>query len=278
MQRESRLARVLWITLVVLLGGYVVADFVRSPFVASRGSAAVRAAALTLWTPAAEAGGETGAAVRDAAAGLELDGLTVATKTISGGSSEAIAEFLARPPHGDGIPVLVLSSATFADIAHDRHDRLVPGAAEDAALARALLRQAKPIDQLESEPLSLGVDPRSSVGDPGAFLSALRSAPSAQLFGISDDTWSRDELAALVNRAGVDGQVPFSVFQSGAAAAQAVETGDAAAVLAPRGALTEEFRSGRLRQLGWPFGAGSRAPRFWVAALAPANLSPSAVE
>src|SRR5664279_3668649 len=196
MQRESRLARVLWITLVVLLGGYVVADFVRSPFVASRGSAAVRAAALTLWTPAAEAGGETGAAVRDAAAGLELDGLTVATKTISGGSSEAIAEFLARPPHGDGIPVLVLSSATFADIAHDRHDRL----------------------------------------DPGAFLSALRSAPSAQLFGISDDTWSRDELAALVNRAGVDGQVPFSVFQSGAAAAQAVETGDAAAVLAPRGA------------------------------------------
>jgi hypothetical protein len=60
MKRESRLGRALWLVLLVLLGGYVVADFVRSPFSAPRGAAAVRPAAVTIWAPAGEAGGESG--------------------------------------------------------------------------------------------------------------------------------------------------------------------------------------------------------------------------
>jgi hypothetical protein len=56
MKRESRLGRALWLAFLVLLGGYVVADFVRSPFTAPKGAAAVRGAAVTIWVPAVDAG------------------------------------------------------------------------------------------------------------------------------------------------------------------------------------------------------------------------------
>jgi tripartite-type tricarboxylate transporter receptor subunit TctC len=270
MKRESTLGRGLWVALVILLTGYVVADFARSPFVASRGSAAVRGSEITFWTSAQGAVDETTRVVDDAAAALELHGHTTSVKTVAGGSSAAVGEFLSRPPTDNGVNLLVVSSSTVADLAHDRRDRLVPGAAEDAALARELLRRATPVGLLESDPLVIGVDPASPIDDPAQLLEALRAAPSERLFGIADDTWSRVQLASLVNRAGVDGHVRFSVFQSGGEAGQAVQSGQANTVLAPRGALREDIRSGRLRGLGWPF--SQRPPRFWVALVAPPGL------
>jgi hypothetical protein len=262
MKRESRLGRALWLVLLVLLGGYVVADFVRSPFSAPRGAAAVRRAAITIWSPAAEGGDGSGAVLSQAAAGLELEGHATALKTIPGGSAQAVISFLSRPRRGSG-QLLAITSTTLADLAHDRHETLVPGAAEDAALARALLRRSKPVGILAEDPLEVAVDRRSPIRNGSELVASVAAAPEEQLFGIDDDTFSRDQLAAFVEGAGVDGEVHFALFQSAGDAGQAIATGAAEAVIAGRSAL----RHGHLRRLGWPL--PSPRPFAWVALIAP---------
>ena len=267
MQRESTLGRALWIAIVVLLLGYVVADFVRSPFLAPSGSAAVRPANLTLWTASAESGGETGTVLRDAAAALELGGHSTVVKSLSGGSAQAVIEFFSQTPSSRGADLLVITSSTLADLAHDRRDRLVPGASEQAALAREMLRRAQPVGLLESDPLALAVSSNSPIQSGPELTDSMYSKPWEQLVAIADDTWSRVELAALVNRAGVNGHIRFSVFQSGAEAGQAIEIGAANSVVATRGAIHDDVARGLLRELDWPFSDG-RAPRAWVALVA----------
>lgn len=265
MKRESRLGRALWLILLVLLGGYVVADFVRSPFSAPRGAAAVRPAAVTIWTPAADAGDESGTVLHGAAAGLELGGHDAVVKSISGGSAQALISFLShrRPGHG---ALLAISSNTLADLAHDRRETLVPGAAEEAALARALLRRAKPVGLLASAPLELAVGSDSPIRSGEELVADLIAAPGDQLVGIDDDTFSRDELAALVEGAGIDGEVRFTVFQSSAGAGAAIQSGAAQTVLAGRPALRADLHSGHLRGFHWPL--PGPAPRAWVAVVA----------
>jgi hypothetical protein len=265
MKRESRLGRVLWLTLLVLLVGYVVADFVRSPFSAPKGAAAVRGAAVTIWVPAGEAGDESGSVLTGAAAGLDLADHTTVVKSISGGSAQALISFLSRR-HGGRGQVLAITSTTLADLAHDRHETLVPGAAEEAALARALLRRAKPIGMLASNPIEVAVERGSSIKSGSELIASLRAAPGEQLFGIDDDTFSRDELAALVAGAGVNGEVHFTVYQSGADAARGAAAGNDGTVLAGRPALRGE----RLHRLGWPL--PTPQPRAWVALLARAEV------
>ncbi len=265
MKRESRLGRVLWLVLLVLLGGYVVADFVRSPFSAPRGAAAVRPAAVTIWTPAGDASDESGTVLRGAAAGLELAGHQAVVKSIPGGSAEAVISFLSQRSPGHGA-LLAISSGTLADLAHDRRETLVPGAAEEAALARALLRRAKPVGMLASTPLQLAVGRDSPIHSGQELVADLIAAPGDQLIGIDDDTFSRDQLAALVEGAGIDGEVHFTVFQSGAGAAAAIESGAAETVLAGRPALRADLHHGRIREFGWPL--PGPAPRSWVAVVA----------
>jgi tripartite-type tricarboxylate transporter receptor subunit TctC len=266
MQRESSLGRVLWIAILVILGGYVAADFVRSPFLSPSGSAAVRPAELTLWVPATEAGREAEVVAREAAAGLVLQGRTVAVKSLPGGSSQAVSEFLSRPQGERGSGLLLVTTTTLADLAHDRRDHLVPGASEEAVAALDLLRRAAPLGVLASEPLALAVSRGSQFGGTAELLRSMRRAPWKPLFGISDDTWSRVQLAALVQRAEVNGHIRFGVFHSGAEAAQAVETSGANTALATRGSLQEDVRSGGLRELPWPF--DGQAPRAWMALVA----------
>jgi hypothetical protein len=261
MKRESRLGRALWLVLLILIGGYVVADFVRSPFTAPQGAAAVRGAVVTIWAPAGEAGEESGAVLTGVAAGLDLADHPTVVKTIPGGSARAVISFLSRRHGGHG-QLLAITSTTLADLAHDRHETLVPGAAEEAALARALLRRAKPIGMLASNPVELAVERGSPIRNGSELLASLLAAPDEQVFGIDDDTFSRDQLAALVADAGVDGEVHFNVFHSGSAAARATAAGNDEAVLAGRPALRGE----RLRRLGWPL--STPQPRAWVALLA----------
>jgi hypothetical protein len=269
-QRESRLGRALWIAIVVVLGGYVVTDFVRSPLLAPSGSAAVRGAAVTLWAPAAESGGETGAVLDRGAAALELGGHATAVKSLRGGTAQALIDFFSGRS-GSRRDLLVVTSTTLADLAHDRHDRLVPGAAEQAAIARELLRRARPVGMLESEPLTVAVGRDSPLRDGEDLLEALAVAPWRQMFAIEDDTYSRDQLAALVDRAGVDGEVRFGVFHSGAEAGGAIGGGRADLALAPRGALDEDIAAGHLRELGWPLG-DVPAPRAWIGLVARPDL------
>jgi hypothetical protein len=265
MKRESRLGRALWLVLLVLLAGYVVADFVRSPFSAPRGAAAVRRAAITIWSPAAEGGDGSGEVLNQAAAGLELKGHATSLKTIPGGSAQAVISFLSRPQRGEG-QLLAITSTTLADLAHDRHETLVPGAAEEAALARALLRRSKPVGILAEDPLELAVEGRSPIRNGSELVASVAAAPEEMLFGIDDDTFSRDQLAAFVEGAGVDGEVHFALFQSAGDAGQVIAGGGAEAVLAGRSAL----RHDHLHRLGWPL--PSARPFAWVALIAPPSV------
>jgi tripartite-type tricarboxylate transporter receptor subunit TctC len=263
MMRESRLGRALWLILLVLLGGYVVADFVRSPFSATRGVAAARPAGVTIWAPAGESGGESGPVLAQAVAGLELSGHPTIVKSIPGGSAQALISFLSRrhPKHGQ---LLAISSTTLADLAHDRRETLVPGAAEEAILARSLLRHSKPVGMLAADPLEVAVERDSPIQTRAEMLGSLTADPSEQVFGIGDNTFSRDQLAALVEGAGVDGEVRFSVLQSDGEADQAIADGSADAVLVGRSAILH----GHLRSLGWPLPEPD--PYSWVALVAPA--------
>lgn len=231
----------------------------------------MRPAAVTIWAPAGEAGDESGPVLAEAVAGLELDGHPAVIKTIPGGSAEALISFLSRRTAGHG-QLLAVTSTTIADLAHDRRETLVPGAAEEAALARALLRRSKPVGMLASDPLEVAVQRRSPIRNRSELIGSLAADPSEALFGIDDDTFSRDQLAALVQGAGVDGQVHFSVFQSDADAEQALASGAAQSVLVGRPAL----RHGRLRDLGWPL-AGPR-PRAWVALVAAPSVAAPAID
>jgi len=266
----------LWLALLVLLCGYVVADFVRSPFVASSGSAAVRPAQLTLWVVGAEAGGDAGTVAQQAAASLELAGHTTVVKSLDGGTSQAVADFLARRSGSDGANLLVVTGATLADLAHDRADRLVPGASEQAAVAQALLARAEPVGALASSPLALGVPAGSTVDSGPSLLAAMRTTPWDRLVAIADDTWSRVQLAALVAHVGVSGHTRFSVFPSAADAVQGAEIGEANMVMASRGAVRGEARSGQLRTIPWPHDAGP-TPRDWVALVSAPSAAPESL-
>jgi hypothetical protein len=265
MKRESRLGRVLWSVLLVLLVGYVVADFVRSPFSTSPGRAAVRPTAVTIWNPGVDAGGEDGKVLEAAAAGLELNRHSTAVKTISGGSAGGLISFLSRPAKGHG-QLLAISAATLADLAYDRHEDLVPGVAEEAVLARVLLRRSRPIAILADDPIALGVAKGSPIRDGSELVASLAAEPEEQLFGIADDNYARDQLAALVAGAGVDGEVRFTVLQSNGEVGQALESGPAHTVLATRSALRPEVAAGRMREIDWPL--EGPAPHSWIALIA----------
>ncbi|HVY77497.1 MAG TPA: hypothetical protein VG898_03225 [Solirubrobacterales bacterium] len=263
MQQESTLGRTLWIAILVLLVCYVAADFARSPFFAQRGAAAVQAPQLTLWITGPEAGGEAEIVARQAAAGFELSGHSTVVKRLDGGSSHAVAEFLSQPRRRRSADLLVLTNSTLADLAHDRLDHLVPGAAEQAVLAQALLRRSTPIRALTADRLVVAVNPQAQIDGTTDLLEAMRSAPWDRLFAIADDSWSRVQLAALVERAGVDGEARFRIFGSGEEAGRAVGEGTAETALITRGAL---LAGANLRRLAWP--VAGRVPRTWVALVA----------
>jgi tripartite-type tricarboxylate transporter receptor subunit TctC len=276
MQRESTLARGLWIGMLVLLCAYIAVDLLSSPFEGGdSGRAAVRPPEVTLWVPAPEAGGETMVVARQAAAGLELRGHPSVVKRLKGGSSPSIARMLTSRPGGPGDDLLVISSSTLAEIAHDRYETLVPGAAEQSLVARQLLLRSRPLALLSADPLLLGVPRGSAITNTHGFLAALRRHPSRRLIAIGEDAFSRAQLASLLKRAGISGDVRFDVRESGPVAAEATQEGAAGSVLTPRGTVLGDVRSGRLHRLEWPLGGG-RPPRDWVAVVAPPRLGAAA--
>lgn len=269
--RESTLGRAAWIGLLVVLCAYVTVDLARSPFPGSTGSASLRRAQLTLWVPGPEAGGTGMVVARQAAAGLELLGLPTVVKRLPGGSSQGVGAFLGRRSRRGHGELLVVTSSTLADLAHDRDDKLVPGAAQVALVARQLLVRSVPLAMLSADPLLLGVGRGAGITESPALLAVLRRQPGRRLVAIGSDSFSRVQLAALLKRAGVAGHVRFDIRESAPVAVEAVQSGGAGSVLSPRSAVLEELRGGLLRGLRWPLDGG-RAPRAWVALVASPRL------
>jgi hypothetical protein len=271
MRRRGDHGRILWLALVVLVAAFVLADFVRSPLFPGSGAGAIAAPKLTLWVPAPEASGPAGQVAASAAAGLDLAGHPTVVKRLRGGTSAALVTLLSRPSR-QADDLLVLSSSTLAGIARDETDRIVPGAAGRALEASALLRRAPVAGLLSRERLELAASAGSGIRSGAELVSTIRAAPEAAVFAIPDDTWSHDELASLVDRVGRGGTVPFVSYEDDDLAARARADGLTNVMLASRGEIAAEARSGHLRPLAWPAAAG-RPPRSWVVAIAPATYS-----
>jgi hypothetical protein len=264
MSAQSLYSRALWPLLLLLVVAFVVVDFVRHPYLGSESQAAAPRAHLTLWLAETEAAGES-QVVREAAGSLVLYGRPATIGLLPGGASQAVTSFLSRRQAPGQL--LAVSNETLADLSQERSSALAGEEPLQAAHAQSLLEHAIPIGVLGGEPLVLAVSPDSPVRDVGDLFAQLRRSAQAHVFAITDDNWATDNLAALVQDAGVEGVVPYRVFPSPQDASLALAAGDADVVLAPYGALAPDFDAGQLRALHWPAAAGS-PPRSWVELLA----------
>jgi hypothetical protein len=281
--RQSRLGRALWPALLAVVVAHAVSDLLHHPFLGDTGDAAIVDAHLTLWVPGTEAGGPSEAVARDAAASLQLTGRPATVKLRSGGAAGSVSGFLddadgsASTGGEDGPPrpsdLLVVSSATVADLARGRAQALFGSDAMAARDAEVLLRRARPLAVLASDRLVLAVRLRSRLRSGEQLMAQLRDRPHGRVFAVEGDAWTKAQLGRLVQRAGVPGHVPYRAYPSGGEAALGLESGDADVVLAPESALRDEIASGRMRALSWPRAAGA-PPRAWTAVLEAPGLRP----
>jgi hypothetical protein len=255
------------LTIVVLI---VVVSYARQALSDSDGEAAGFGPSLTLWVAGAESGGQTVSLATQAASCWQLHGRTTTVGVLPGGSATAVAEFL-NGVRGKPDELLLITSTTLADIAHDQRDPLLGDESrERAQRAERMLSAAAPIAILASDPLTLTVAARSPIGSTDELFERIRRFPSRPLLDVAADSWLRGNLAALVKHAGVQGIVPYGVFSSSREAIANVAGDREQAGLTPYSAVRADLRSGRLRELRWP---GARTPRSWIAILAPAGLT-----
>lgn len=266
MQREPFLARALWPLLLLSVIAFAVVDLVQHPFLGGSSEAAVVPPPhLTLWLAQTEASGEAGELVRESADSLALYGQPATVGLLGGGAAQAVSDFFAGPRSADDL--LAVSSETLADLSQERASTLVGEEPLAAARAQRLLARAVPLGLLGGAPLTLAVLRDSLLRDAAELVGQLRRSPRAHVFATADDNWDTDNLAALVQQAGVDGVVPYSVFSSTRDASLALTAGSADVVLGSREELLPDIRAGRLRELRWPASAGA-PPRLWVELLA----------
>jgi tripartite-type tricarboxylate transporter receptor subunit TctC len=264
----------LWPALLLVLLAHAVSDVLHHPFLGDTGDAAIVDAHLTLWVPGTEAGGPSEAVAREAAASLQLTGRPATIKLLrTGGAAGAVGRFLGPGSNARPADLLVVSSATVADLARGRSDTLFGDQAVEAADAVALLRRARPLAILAQDTLQLAVRTRSRLRDGAQLTAELRRDPRSHLLAIEGDAWTKVQLGRLVQRAGVAGRVPYRAYPSGGEAALGLESGDADVVLAPSSELRAEVATGRLRVLRWPSRDGV-APRAWTAVLEAPRLRP----
>jgi hypothetical protein len=262
---------VLVLTIAVIV---VVVSFAHQPLFGSDGNAAAFGQPLTLWMAGSGAGERAAVVAEQAASCWDLKGRAAGVGVLPGGSASAVAHFFARV-HGESDELLVITSTTLADIAHERGNAV--GSEEDrerAQRAANLLAGAAPVAVLASDPLEFAVRADSPVRKTAQVLSLMRQWTAGPLFDVSANAWLRGNLASLVLLAGLRGEVPYGVFDSSSEALASLGAGQGEVALAPRSAIRQEMHADKLRELPWPAPAGL-GPRAWVAVLAPAGISAS---
>lgn len=267
------MGRALWPALLLVLAAHAFSDLLHHPFLGDTGDAAIVDAHLTLWVPATEAGAPSEAVARRAAASLVLTGRPATMKRRTGGATGAVTSFLG--PDGDARPgdLLVVSSATIADLARAARDPVLGERASEATAAQAQLRGARVVAMLGQSPLTLVVPARSHVRSGTQLVHELQRDPRSHLFAVEGDAWTKTRLARIVQRAGVPGLVPYRAYPDGGEAGLGLEAGDADVALVPADAVRDEVTAGRLRRIPWPRGWGS-APHAWTALVEPPTLHP----
>jgi putative tricarboxylic transport membrane protein len=274
MQRESDAGRVLWTLILVVVIGLVIASFAQRPLLGGDGEAAGFTPRVTLWVASANPSDEAERVVQQAASRWDTRTRASSAEVLPGGSVDGVASFLDRI-HGNPSDLLVISSTTIADVAHDSALPALSDAGLRARRVAELLHSAPPIAVLSADPLLLAVPRDSPLKDVQA-LSADTGQSSTPLFSVADDSWETSNLATLVERYGLTGRIPYGVFSSSREAVIDTESGQASVVLAPRSEIRGELRAGKMRQLPWPGDQGA-PPETWIAILGATGLSSTQV-
>jgi hypothetical protein len=275
MSPESRFDRSLWTIVLTAVIAVVIISFARQPLFGGDGEASGFGRPLTLWVAGSGADGQAEAVARQAAACWQTGGRSVNVGVLPGGSATSVVDFLDRV-HRTPDELLLVTSSTLSDIAHDAQDSLAGESRERAQRAARLLQNAAPVALLGGDALTLAVRADSPIRTTAQLFALMRSHPSRPPVGIAEDTWLQGNLAALAQSAGVHGSMPFSVFRSSREAVVSLDAGEAEAVAAPHSALNADLHSGRLSELPWP-AASNATPRAWVAIVAPLGLDGSAL-
>lgn len=278
MQDESRLGRLLWIGTLSVVVVLVIASFARRPLFGGEGEASGFSGPLTLWVTGSEEGGQAETVAKQLAGCWQEDGRSVTVGVLPGGSSSAVLEFLDRV-HDTPDELLLITDTTLSDIARDEADPLLSEPRERAQRALRLLTAAAPLMVFDGDRLALATRASSNAQTATELPLLMRKQPSRPLFGLAADSWLEGNLAALVQAAGLQGEMPYNLFTTSHSAMLGLRAGQVQAVLAPAGAISPELRRGGLRELPWPTadGRAGEAPHTWVAVMAPTGLSRSAI-
>ncbi|HEX3693198.1 MAG TPA: hypothetical protein VHU13_07630 [Solirubrobacteraceae bacterium] len=273
MQSESRLDRSLWTIVVTVAAALVIANFAQRPLFGGDGEASGFGHPLTVWVTGTEADSQSRSIARQVAACWGPDGQPVDVGVLPGGSSAAVVDFL-QDAHRASDELLLVTSGTLAEIAHQ--ERAAPGSEtrERAHLAARLLRHAPEVSVLGSDPLALAVRADSPVRSTAGLLGVLRERDNPPFVGVPEDAWLQGNLAALAQRAGVNGRMPFVAYRSSRLALASLRSGEIGLVLALRSSLASQLDGGgqaSLRALPWPAAGGD--PRTWVGLLAPRGIA-----
>jgi tripartite-type tricarboxylate transporter receptor subunit TctC len=261
-QGESQLGRFLWTIVLIAAVVVVVLNFARQPLSGGDGQAASFGRPVTLWVTGGEAGSLAETVAQQAAGCWASNGSAAQVGHIPGSSSTAVASFLTRV-RGAPEDLLVITSTTLSDIAHDRAAAPLSEPREHARTASQLLTAAAPIAVLGSDPLVLAVRAGSAVHTDAQLLAQMRAATTRPLFGVANDSWLQDNLAALVNGSQLGRRLPYAVYGSSREAIVSLEAGEVEVVLTSADAIHGDA-GGHLRELPWPSWSGG-TPRAWVA-------------
>jgi hypothetical protein len=273
MHREAPFDRALWTLALAVAVVVVVLSFARQPLLGGNGQASGFGPPLTLWLPASQAGSQAETVAQQAAACWDGSGRTATVGVLPGSSSSAVVDFLDRA-HGIPSDLLLITSSTLSDIAHDGAVGSSSEAGENAQHAVRLLARTRPIAVLGVDALMLAVRASSPIHTTAQLFSLMRQDPSRPLLGAADNTWLQGNLAALAQSAALHGQIPYNAYRTSREAVVSLDAGEVEVVVAPQSALRNELHSGRLRELRWPTTDGA-PPRAWIAVIAPTGLSPA---
>lgn len=269
MTDESLFSRGLWTLVLTAAVIVVVFSYARHPLLATDGAPVGFAPSLVLWVTGDEANGQASVLAAQAASRFGESGQPTTVGVLHGDSSSAVIDFLSRARQKQ---LMILSSGTLAGIVRDRSDYLLPEEVrEHARTAVRLLSRAKPIAVLAADPLGLAVRAGSPIQTAGQVLSLLHHSPSRPVFDVAADAWLQDNMAELVQAAGLRGAIPYGVFGSSQQAVASLDAGEDGVAVAPRSMFDDQVARGRLRALGWP-PSGTSEPRSWIAILSTAGL------
>lgn len=274
MSAETNFDRSLWTIVLTVAVAVVVFSFARGPLTGTGGAAAAFGHPLTLWVAGEEAGA-TEALAQQTASCWQQRGHQADVGILQGDSTQAVDEFLDRARGSSG-ELLMLTSSTLSQIAYDALRPAGSPARASAQVAARWLLEATPVAVLGRDSTALVVRADSPLHTTAELLELMREHSSRPVLGVAAEAWLEGSLAALAQRAGVEGAMTFSSYHSSREAVASLASGQAGAVLAPRIAVAPGVAAGGLRALPWPTGSGAGA-RGWVALLAPAGLSPGTV-